>query len=384
MSYGSYGKGPKGKGKAWAQPSWEKGGDKGKAKGKGKGKGDKGKGKGKDRQCYNCSGWGHIAAQCPTESSGGKGVNEVADAAEHDDRSLDHDDGEDDEEPPWLGMLCDATQASSSFPSIASWTVRDFGQPCKQQTVRDFGQPCKQQTVRDFGQPCKQQTVRDVGQPCKQQTYCQTARKKTSKRKKVSQADQRWTCYNQFGLLEDLEDEPTEAGCEEIMVVTDKKDFKWTKISAVVDSGAVEHVLPEKWIPCVEMVDSPGSKAGKKYLSATGQEIPNLGQKSIVCKTKEGQSRGLVFQVAPVRKPLMSVAKMNEAGNDVNLRGDNPHIEHKKSGQITKLRREGKTFILDLWIKHPIEQAILAQASLAQKYDKVQNGDKGAGFSRQG
>ncbi len=72
----------------------------------------------------------------------------------------------------------------------------------------------------------------------------------------------------------------------------DKKDFKWTKISVVVDSGAVEHVLPEKWIPCVAMVESPGSKAGKKYLSATGQEIRNLGQKSIVCKTKEGQSRG--------------------------------------------------------------------------------------------
>eukprot|EP00972_Heterocapsa_arctica_P076901 11343114-Heterocapsa_arctica.AAC.1 len=104
------------------------------------------------------------------------------------------------------------------------------------------------------------------------------------------------------------------------MVVTEAKDYKWTKISAIVDSGAVEHVLPEKWIPCVKMVESPGFKASKKYLSATGQEIPNLGQKAIVGKTREGQSRGIVFQVAPVRKPLMSVAKMNEAGNDVNLR----------------------------------------------------------------
>eukprot|EP00972_Heterocapsa_arctica_P068238 10079607-Heterocapsa_arctica.AAC.1 len=51
----------------------------------------------------------------------------------------------------------------------------------------------------------------------------------------------------------------------------------------------------------------------------------------------------------------MSVAKMNEAGNDVNPRGDNPHIENTKSGQITALRREEKTFILDLWIKHPLE-----------------------------
>ena len=49
----------------------------------------------------------------------------------------------------------------------------------------------------------------------------------------------------------------------------------------------------------------------------------------------------------------MSVAKMNEAGNDVNLRGDRPHIQNTKTKQITALRREGKTFILDLWIKHP-------------------------------
>ncbi len=55
-------------------------------------------------------------------------------------------------------------------------------------------------------------------------------------------------------------------------------------------------------------------------------------------------------------KPLMSVAKMNEAGNDVNLMGDNPHIENTKTKHITALRREGKTFILDLWIKHPVEQ----------------------------
>eukprot|EP00972_Heterocapsa_arctica_P099479 14679369-Heterocapsa_arctica.AAC.1 len=46
----------------------------------------------------------------------------------------------------------------------------------------------------------------------------------------------------------------------------------------------------------------------------------------------------------------MSVAKLNEAGNDVNLRGDHPHIQNTKTKtkQIT-----GKTFMLDLWIKHP-------------------------------
>eukprot|EP00972_Heterocapsa_arctica_P035771 5261094-Heterocapsa_arctica.AAC.1 len=86
------------------------------------------------------------------------------------------------------------------------------------------------------------------------------------------------------------------------------------------------------------MEESPGSKAGKKYLSATGLEIPKLGHKALVGKTREGQPRGIVFQVSPVRKPLMSVAKMNEAGNNVNLRGYHPRIQNTKTKQITALR----------------------------------------------
>ena len=162
-----------------------------------------------------------------------------------------------------------------------------------------------------------------------------------------------WESYNQFSLLEDADDEDNE-GYEEIMVVTEAATTtSWTKVSTIVDSGAVERVLPEHWLQGIRMEESPGSRVGKKYLSATGQEIPNLRQKALYTKTREGQSRGISFQVAPVRKPLMSVAKMNEAGNDVNLRGSNPHIMNIKTKEITALRREGKTFILDLWVKIP-------------------------------
>ncbi len=76
------------------------------------------------------------------------------------------------------------------------------------------------------------------------------------------------------------------------------------------------------------MVESPGLKAGKRYLSATGEAIMNLGQKSLFSKTREGQARNITFQVAPVRKPLINVAKMCEAGNDIILT-DTPHIRRR-------------------------------------------------------
>ena len=57
----------------------------------------------------------------------------------------------------------------------------------------------------------------------------------------------------------------------------------------------------------------------------------------------------MTVQVAPVCKPLMSAAKMAEGGNEVILNGKNPHVKHTKSGKVTKLKRQGMAYTLDLW-----------------------------------
>jgi hypothetical protein len=166
--------------------------------------------------------------------------------------------------------------------------------------------------------------------------------------------------------LEDADEDESENDDGEIYIVTEAAASCYTKVSAIVDSGAVEHVLPPSCLPRVRMTESPGSRAGKRYLSATGEAIPNLGQKVLYGKTREGQPRNITFQIAPVRKPLISVAKMCEAGNDVNLT-DKPHVRNRLTGQVTALRREGKTFILDLWVRHPTSAAAAADAAAATK-----------------
>jgi hypothetical protein len=184
----------------------------------------------------------------------------------------------------------------------------------------------------------------------------------------VKQRPGRYMGY--FASLEDYDDD--DAGQDssmtggDICVVTEAAESCYTKVSAIIDSGAVEHVLPPAFLPRVKMVESPGSKAGKRYLSATGEAIANMGQKSLFSKTREGQARNITFQVAPVRKPLISVAKMADAGNDIFLT-DKPHIINRATGQSTALRREGKTFILDLWVRHPTSaaSAVLAAAATA-------------------
>ena len=148
---------------------------------------------------------------------------------------------------------------------------------------------------------------------------------------------------NQFQCL----DCESEAG---VMVVSGQDSKGWVKVTAAMDSGAVDHVFPVDILPEIALEESPLSKAGKGYVSATSEDIPNKGQKKLRMKTREGQTRGMIVQVAPVRKPLLSAAKMNEAGNDVNLAGKNPHILNTKTGEVTKLRREGRTYLLDLWV----------------------------------
>ena len=288
----------KGKGQSeWNQWGQPKGKGKGKdqkgagSKGKGKAKG-KGKEKPENRQCWTCGGWGHISAQCPNTANG-KGVNEVGEEDQQQEGTTTNtqEAAAPEEEPAWLGYL-------------GEWKTPSARKTFRQRNINNY------QTNLD--------------------------QVKTS---------------GTFNLLQDADDYNMENDGR-IMIATERKgNESWTKVSAIVDSGAVEHVLPEEWLPTAPMEASPGSKSGKKYLSATGQEIPNKGQKKIIRKTRESQSRGIVFQIAPVRKALISAAKMNDAGNDINLRGDRPHIMNVKTKQVIALRKEGKTYVFDLWTK---------------------------------
>eukprot|EP00972_Heterocapsa_arctica_P107607 15853165-Heterocapsa_arctica.AAC.1 len=64
----------------------------------------------------------------------------------------------------------------------------------------------------------------------------------TPKKKMTLMTKASWESYNQFSLLEDADDEKDDEGYEEIMVVTEAAtSTSWTKLSAIVDSGAVEH-----------------------------------------------------------------------------------------------------------------------------------------------
>ena len=99
---------------------------------------------------------------------------------------------------------------------------------------------------------------------------------------------------------------------------------------------------------------SAGSKRGLHYVSATDHRIPNMGEVDMNFMTvEEGIESTIVFQVADVNKPLMSLSDRvdnscrlvfdqdDETGEDLT------HMYDKKSKKKMKLKRVGKVWVLD-------------------------------------
>ena len=71
--------------------------------------------------------------------------------------------------------------------------------------------------------------------------------------------------------------------------------------------------------------------------------------------TEEGQSCRIVWEVCPVKRPLLSVAMITKAENQVFLGEDKAFVKNNKTVQITSLRRERNVWMLDLWVKRPAD-----------------------------
>ena len=56
-----------------------------------------------------------------------------------------------------------------------------------------------------------------------------------------------------------------------------------------------------------------------------------------------------------MKRPLLGVAKITTAGNQVYLGEDKSFVKNNETGQITNLRRKRNVWIIDLWVKRPAD-----------------------------
>ena len=115
------------------------------------------------------------------------------------------------------------------------------------------------------------------------------------------------------------------------------------------------NAFPENVMQWIPLKPSSASKSGKIFRGAGGDSIPARGERSVTSRTEEGQGRRIVWEVCPVKRPLLSVAKITKAGNQVYLAEDKAFVKNNKTGRITNLRRERNVWMLDLWVKRPAD-----------------------------
>ena len=89
--------------------------------------------------------------------------------------------------------------------------------------------------------------------------------------------------------------------------------------------------------------------SGLHYVAANNARVPNQGQSKLKFMSSEGIVASILFQIAAINKPLVSVSKLIDEGHDVVFKLSGSYILHKESGKKIMLKRERGVFIIDAY-----------------------------------
>lgn len=117
-----------------------------------------------------------------------------------------------------------------------------------------------------------------------------------------------------------------------------------------MDSGAAETVIPSSVAKSVKHRRDNG-REGTGYRVASGDEIPNKGEKRMVWRSQEGHGGKLTAQVTDVTKGLGSVSMVADAGNWVVFGPKGGYIQQIQGGKRTQFHREGKAYVFDMMVR---------------------------------
>ena len=132
--------------------------------------------------------------------------------------------------------------------------------------------------------------------------------------------------------------------CASPRKVIEVKD-NWVNIGATMDTGAAGYVLPAEMFPRVKL---DRTSTAKKFDAASGEQIEDLGEKTIPFRYVEGVHRCIKIRNANVVKPLISMTKVVKAGNVVVMDEKNPHIRNNRDG--TLLDVNNGVYTMDMWV----------------------------------
>ena len=159
-------------------------------------------------------------------------------------------------------------------------------------------------------------------------------------------------------LAEEDEDEQVSGGLNHLASRSAAgTQWTWKKVTMVVDSGAAENVMSRSTFPEIGIRQTERSKHGKGFKGPGGENMKNYGQQVMSVRTPEGFVRKSTWQVADVRRPLVSASHIIQAENDLFIGKDEAYIMNPKKKEKSMLRKEGNVYVLDLFVRVPPSSA---------------------------
>ena len=108
-------------------------------------------------------------------------------------------------------------------------------------------------------------------------------------------------------------------------------------------------------------METEASQRGVAFVSASGDPMPQLGERTLFVKTPSGALMSFKNQVCKCTGPLASVAKIVDADNFVGFCTAGSFILNMRSGAIDWMERKDDCFELELEVLPYTEAAPLLQ-----------------------
>ena len=121
----------------------------------------------------------------------------------------------------------------------------------------------------------------------------------------------------------------------------------------MVDSGGAENVMPRNMFPELSIEETERSQNCKGFKGPGAEHIKNCGQQVMSVRTPEGFVRKSTWQVAEVRRPLVSASPIVQAGKDLFIGKNEAHTMNREKKKKSVLRKEGNLYVRDLFVKVP-------------------------------
>ena len=96
----------------------------------------------------------------------------------------------------------------------------------------------------------------------------------------------------------------------------------------------------------IQIIENDLSQNGIEYEVANDESIANLGEKRCQVMTIGSMSpKKIIFQIADVHKPLLSVTACSDLGKD------GGSLRDRVTGEIIPLERRGSLHTLRMWVR---------------------------------